>query len=495
MSSKNKIDGARRSEVDGQQLISEIGVDSEEILWRKDFTNFDRLDEQRLEAMGEAMEPHVDGMVDAFYDHLNGFDETVAIFGRSTKTVDQLKQSQRAYLQGLFDGEYDQGHFESRARIGKIHDMLDLGPKIYLGAYTVFYQRMVDALVSDLQGQLATKDTDEQTTETGLQPDEALAELGDRLLSILKITNLDQQVAMDTYINSYSQDLEAELDRQQEVTAEVRTAATESKKAGMEITESADAISEVATSQADSMKQVANEVSNMSATVEEIASTANDLAGRSEETDDLAREGTAAADEALSVMDSVADASEDVVDDMERLQSRIDDIDEVVEVINEIAEQTNLLALNASIEAARAGEAGSGFAVVADEVKGLAEESQTHASDIEQLVEEVQTDASETVESLEATSEEIDTGIAQVEAAMETFEEIAAGIQQASQGIREVSNATDDQATSSEEVSSMMTELVDQATQIADEIQDVAAANEQQTEQIQEIERTVERLT
>jgi len=248
MSPGEKIDANQRRQVNGSQLTTEIDVDEEEILWRKDFTNFENRDRQRLEAMSETMEPVIDEMVEEFYDHLEAFDETVAIFGRSTKTVDQLKGNQQAYLRGLFDGEYDQRHFESRARIGKIHDMLDLGPKIYLGAYSIFYRRMVDTLVSDLQGQLAGSEAGRSADGAGLQPEEALEELGERLMSILKITSLDQQVAMDTYINSYSQDLEAELDRQQDVAAEIQTATTEAKQAGMEITDSADEISGVAAS-------------------------------------------------------------------------------------------------------------------------------------------------------------------------------------------------------------------------------------------------------
>ena len=54
-------------------------------------------------------------MVDDFYDHLNQFDETVEIFGRSSKTVEQLKRNQRAYLRSLFGGTYDRQYFESRA--------------------------------------------------------------------------------------------------------------------------------------------------------------------------------------------------------------------------------------------------------------------------------------------------------------------------------------------------------------------------------------------
>jgi len=496
------IDADKRKQVDGAQLTAQIGVDDDEILWRKDFTNFEAQDRQRLEAMGETMEPVIDEMVDDFYDHLDLFDETVEIFGRSTKTGEQLKGNQRAYLRALFGGTYDRQYFESRARIGKIHDMLDLGPKIYLGAYSIFSKHIIETQVSELQGRLAAPGEATDAASGGqsvqqdgaLEADEALAELGDRLLSVLKIMSLDQQIAMDTYINSYSRDLETELDRQQSVATQVKTATSEAKQTGVEITDSATEISDVAASQAESMDQVAGEVSNMSATVEEIASTADEVATQSRQANELAQEGTAAADEAISVMESVADSSQEVVEDMDSLQSRIDDIDEVVEVINDIAGQTNLLALNASIEAARAGEAGSGFAVVADEVKSLAEASQTHAKDIEELVDEIQDDASETVASLEATTEEVDTGITRVESAMATLEEIAEEIQQATQGIQEVSTATDDQAASSEEVATMVSELVDQANEIADEVEDIAAANEQQTEQIQEIEDSVGRL-
>jgi len=115
MSSKNTIDANKRKQVDGAQLTAQIGADNDEILWRKDFTNFERQDLQRLEAMSETMDPVIDEMVDDFYDHLNQFDETVEIFGRSSKTVEQLKRNQRAYLRSLFGGTYDRQYFESRA--------------------------------------------------------------------------------------------------------------------------------------------------------------------------------------------------------------------------------------------------------------------------------------------------------------------------------------------------------------------------------------------
>lgn len=48
MSSTNTIDADRRKQVDGAELTAQIGVDDEEILWRKDFTNFEQQGRQRL---------------------------------------------------------------------------------------------------------------------------------------------------------------------------------------------------------------------------------------------------------------------------------------------------------------------------------------------------------------------------------------------------------------------------------------------------------------
>jgi len=152
--SERRITSEDRRRVDGSSLTDRIGIDDEEIEWRKDFTNFDRTDSRRLDALERVVDPVIDDAVDEFYDHLRSYDETVEIFGRSSKGIDALKGNQREYLEGLFAGQYDRTYFESRARIGKIHDMLDLGPRIYLGAYSVFYRHLIDAVVEELKTDL-----------------------------------------------------------------------------------------------------------------------------------------------------------------------------------------------------------------------------------------------------------------------------------------------------------------------------------------------------
>ena len=492
----NRITATNRGQVDGTQLVDDIGIDQQQIDWRKDFTNFEQADEQRLEDLGSVVEPAIDDAVEAFYDHLESYDETVEIFGRSSKGIEALKENQREYLQDLFDGQYGQDHFESRARIGKIHDMLDLGPKIYLGAYSIFYRYLIDAVVDDLKADLEQADDGDPVQQGDtLSPEKALDTLADRTRSMLKLMNIDQQVAMDTYIHSYSEQLETELEQQKHVITDVDEQVAQATQSAENITTSTDRLSEEAQDQAESMNQVAGEVADMSATVEEIASTADEVSTMSKHAEELAEEGRGAATDAIEVMERVDGSAQTVAADVEQLQERVDEIDEIVEVMNDIADQTNMLALNASIEAARAGEAGDGFAVVANEVKSLAEESQEHAGTIEQLVSDIKEDTAETVASLEKTTEEIDRGLNQVTTAMDTLQDIAESVQEASEGIREVSDATDDQAASTEEVASMVDELVEQADAVADEVESIAVANEQQAENVDQISETVQQLT
>ena len=482
---QQRITETERSRVDGSTLTNRIGLTRREIQWRKEFTQFDQRDVERLTALDSQIEARKDGIVDDFYDHLRSFDRTVEIFGRSSKSVDQLKQTQSNYLTDLVAGEYGEEYFANRARIGKIHDMLDLGPKIYLGAYSIYFEHFLTAIVDDMAGDGAA---DEATLET----------FADRALSVFKLINLDQQVAMDTYIDSYSQRLADAIEEQEQLMAQVQGGLTEPVE---ELTDSArdvDAtsqrLSETADEQASSMGEVAGEVADMSATIEEIASTAEEVAATSTTAEELAADGQDAAEGAADVMGDVDSAVEDASSNIGALQDKADDIGEIVDIIDNIADQTNMLALNASIEAARAGEAGDGFAVVADEIKSLAGESQSHANRIEETVTEMQSETEETVEGLRAVTEQVDEGVEEVQTAMTKLENIVSAINETAQGITEVSDATDDQAASTEEVASMVDEMTRSIDAMADDIESLARTNAQQTEKIESIAETARRL-
>lgn len=125
------IDTDRQSGVDGSRLTEEIGIDEKEIRWRKAFTQFTDEDAQRLAEMAGDFDRLADELAEEFYDHLQEYEDAVDVMGRSSKGVKQLKQTQAGYLRDLGNGRYDQSYFDRRARIGKLHDMLDMGPKFY----------------------------------------------------------------------------------------------------------------------------------------------------------------------------------------------------------------------------------------------------------------------------------------------------------------------------------------------------------------------------
>ncbi|MGM0604144.1 MAG: globin-coupled sensor protein [Halobacteriota archaeon] len=495
-----KITDERRQRVDGTQLTDELGIDAGEINWREDFTRFDESDKRRLESMSETFESIADDLVEEFYDHLQSYSGSVAIMNSSSKPVEALKRSQQQYLMDLGRGEYDEQYFDRRARIGQIHNMLDLGPKYYLGAYTIYYEGILGAISDDVKSQLTESDGRIELADdadvSGMDAVEyVLDSVAERSLSVLKLLSLDQQVAMDTYIHTYNKQVQSELDTQKEVSEKIRASLDELQDGCAGVTEAAQQISTIAVDQADGMEEVSGEVANLSATIEEVASTAEEVKSTSHSASELAAEGQNSAGNAIDAMETVERAAEEVADDVDQLHDRIEKIDEITEVINRIADQTNLLALNASIEAARAGDAGDGFAVVADEVKQLATESQEQASEIEQTIDEIQENTQETVASLEETTDAIDVGGAEVEDAMERLNQIVQAVNETVHGIEEVANATDDQAVSAEEVASLVDNAADQAREVRDEIDNVVSATEQQTSQATEINNEVERLT
>lgn len=520
------ITAEQRRAVDGRELTAELGIDAEEIAWRKAFTRFDETDERRLSELSDTFDRIADDLVSEFYDHLGAFTESRAVLDGSPKSVSALEASQAGYLRDLGGGEYGRSYFDRRARVGKIHDVIDMGPKFYLGAYSIYYRGIVDAVQEDVLSELrageldgvegptdesrvASGGDDEATTDdsVGASADSegvtgvvetALDTLTDRVMSALKLMLLDQQVAMETYLHSYNERVQAAADRRRDlattVTEEVDEPLTELATEAAETVETADSAAETAEEAVDQMDTAADEVSQLSASVEEVAATADDVAATSERAEELAADGRESAEDALSRMDAVETATETVVEDVSTLVDRVEEIESVVEVIDEVADQTNLLALNASIEAARAGEDGDGFAVVAEEVKSLAEDSREQAGRIEETVAEIRRDVDDTVDSLDTASQRVNEAATSVESTLSDLDGIAEAAAETAAGMEEVSRATDDQASGTESVATTVESAAEAVRTVAADAASLAAANREQLNRVETVETAVERL-
>ncbi len=192
-----------RAGIDDEQLLSALGLDAAEMNWRKDFVGFDEGDKERLTELTPVFEDIADDLADHFYDHLGQYEQTLDVLGRSDRSVEQLKWTQRRYLLSLGDhpyrpdgtAGYGREYFKQRAVIGKLHERLDMPPKHYIGMYQHYHEQIVGELFDRLEAEIG--DSGDATA--------ALDETREQLQSFLRITNIDMQVAMDAYLQAGEQ--------------------------------------------------------------------------------------------------------------------------------------------------------------------------------------------------------------------------------------------------------------------------------------------------
>ncbi len=162
-------------------LLTSVGLDAAGRQRRLAFLGLDDADAEHLAALREFARANVDGIVEDFYRHLLGFEETRRLLS-SEQEIARLKTLQRAYFLRMLDGDFDRDYFESRLRVGAAHAAIDLRPEWYLGTYFLY----VRLLTARLREHYAD------------DPDTLLATLS----SFVKVVFLDMGLAIDAYITS-----------------------------------------------------------------------------------------------------------------------------------------------------------------------------------------------------------------------------------------------------------------------------------------------------
>jgi rsbT co-antagonist protein RsbR len=162
-------------------LSETMGLTEDELVRRKKFLEFGDADVKRLGSINELAHRYADGVIDDFYRHLLGFEDTRAFFA-DPELLQRVRALQKDYFLRLTQGTYDIAYSQNRLQIGATHERIGLPIKSYLGMYN-FYLRAVALRVMD-----AYKGEPAKAMEI--------------FLSLTKLTFLDIGLAIDTYIFS-----------------------------------------------------------------------------------------------------------------------------------------------------------------------------------------------------------------------------------------------------------------------------------------------------
>lgn len=95
-----------------------MAIDIEQFNWAKTFIGFTDADAENLASLSELVAEKGPGITDQFYAVLQATAETASkVEGR----VDALKKTHKRYLGELVAGDYGEGYFRSRVKIGEVH--------------------------------------------------------------------------------------------------------------------------------------------------------------------------------------------------------------------------------------------------------------------------------------------------------------------------------------------------------------------------------------
>lgn len=170
--------------------VNNVYLSERECQIRKDYLELTERDVALLKELKGLMHQRVDEILDKFYAHLFRFEETKKFF-IDKEVFMRAKNSQREYLLMIVEGVFDENYFKHRLSVGKTHDRINLFPHWYIGAYYL-HHRIIYPMIME-----AYKN----------QPDKIL----DYILALDKIMNLDMQLAIDSYIHSYSAALQEKV--------------------------------------------------------------------------------------------------------------------------------------------------------------------------------------------------------------------------------------------------------------------------------------------
>lgn len=148
---------------------------------RKAFVGFDENDAQLLKELKVRLIDHTDEVVDALYENWMGFKELRSLLSNA-ETVQRLKSTQKDYFLRLLSGDYGEAYLKDRLQVGIRHQRIGLDVRWYMGAFGNYIAAVTPHIFSELAS----------------DPEK----LQKSLIALYKIINLDEELAITSYIDA-----------------------------------------------------------------------------------------------------------------------------------------------------------------------------------------------------------------------------------------------------------------------------------------------------
>lgn len=183
-------------------ITTDLGIDDADVERRKCFFTFCEQDALALKALHEPFTLDLQRrFTDAFYIHLQSFDETHDLL--RDDIVERLKRSQSAYFNKLTEGDYGIGYVQDRLKVGVAHEQMGLSPHLYIGAYCQY----LSCLLPEVWNLLSD------------QPERFIA----TWQALQKLVLFDISLAMETYLYAACQRIRTEHDLSEQARREAQS--------------------------------------------------------------------------------------------------------------------------------------------------------------------------------------------------------------------------------------------------------------------------------
>ena len=419
---------------------------------------FLRIDDQVCQSLGviwQMLEPHLDGLLDDFYRHLQTVPALADLVG-TPDNIERLKRAQRTHWERLFAGKFDSDYFSAVVRVGQAHERIGLEPRWYIGGYS-----LVMSALGEIMGTHHRKDGRAAARDFAVA---TKAILLDMELATTVYYDAVKQTAADT-LNRHADAFESNV---LQVLDLVGASAGDLDGTAKRMSGSADQAARQAGIVAAASEEASVAVQTVASAAEQLSRSINEISSQVSESTRIAQAAVDEAQQTDQTINGLADSSEK--------------IGNVVGLIKDIADQTNLLALNATIEAARAGDAGRGFAVVASEVKALATQTGSATEEIASQIGQMHSAVEGSVKAIQRIGQTIGR-------LNEIATTIAAAVEQQNAATGEISRNTQEASGGTQEVSTNIVGVSDTAKEVgntAAALETAAGELNQRYEQLRE---------